>query len=59
MIKIIENRKGLQCGGLYHVKTDSGQAVLVHNKTRKSVRLTFELLRKIKHEYIPDNELAM
>ncbi len=59
MIKIKDKVKGLQCGGLYHVKTDSGQAVLVHHKTNKSVKLTFELLRKINHEYVQENEFAM
>ena len=59
MIKILENRKPFQCGGLYFLKTDSGKPVLVHEKSKKSIPISFEKLRLIKHEYISDNEYAM
>ncbi|MAF36170.1 hypothetical protein CL622_03575 [archaeon] len=59
MIKILENKQGLQCGGHYHVKTDSGKAVLQHVKSKKTVRLTYELLRKIRHEYVQTDDYSM
>lgn len=58
MIRILEKRKGLQTGGLYFIKTDTGKPILVHHKTNKSVGVSYELLRKIKHEYVPDYQLG-
>ena len=59
MIKIKDKVKGLQCGGLYHVKTDSGQAVLVHHKTKKSIPVSLEQLRKLDFECVEHEEYAM
>lgn len=54
MIKILENRKGLQTGGKYFVKTDSGKAVLVHESSKNSTPVSLELLRKVRYEETKD-----
>ncbi len=59
MIKILSKKKGLQTGGLYFLKTDSGKAVLVHHKTKKSIPVSLEQLRKLDFECVEHEEYAM
>ena len=59
MIKILERRKPFQCGGLYDLKTDSGKPILVHTKSKRSIPVTMEMLRRLKHEYVQDDNYAM
>lgn len=59
MIKILGRHKGLKTGARYYVKQDGHNVCLLHETTGKGIRINMEKLRKIKHEYVPDYELAM
>lgn len=58
MIKILEDYRELKEGEVYDVNTDSGKAVLKGMNSDKIIKLTYELIRKVPHEYIP-NDYAM
>lgn len=57
MIKILEATSPFQLNGLYFIKTDSGKPVLVHKTSRKSIPITLQKLKTIKHEFVKENEM--
>lgn len=60
LIKIKERgHKGLKTGALYELKQSGDDLLLIHHKTKKGRKVSFEFMRKLNHEYIPDSGLSM